>query len=57
MDAPEYTDEQIVERIKIALHNRNRKNPCLCGSGKKYKDCCRDMHKAKFAEYQRGQDK
>lgn len=38
----------LIESVKIALKGRNKNNPCLCGSGKKYKSCCRGEHTKLF---------
>ncbi|MCE7729646.1 SEC-C metal-binding domain-containing protein [Vibrio campbellii] len=46
------TEADIVEFIKYMLKPRNRNTPCLCGSGKKYKNCCRGQHVADFKKYQ-----
>ncbi len=46
-----YTDDEIISVIKQALKPANRNQPCLCGSGKKYKKCCRGEHQVKFNQY------
>lgn len=43
----------IIHMIEKALKPANRNRPCLCGSGKKYKKCCRGEHLVKFNQYKK----
>ncbi|MBE8578623.1 SEC-C metal-binding domain-containing protein [Vibrio sp. OPT18] len=49
-------NQAVIEQIKIALEPCNKNNPCLCGSGKKYRHCCRKKHARMFKAYQREND-
>ncbi|HCE4778090.1 TPA: SEC-C domain-containing protein [Vibrio parahaemolyticus] len=51
-----YTDDEIIHIIKQALKPANRNRPCQCGSGKKYKKCCRAEHVVKFNQFQKEHD-
>ncbi|EPJ2790541.1 SEC-C metal-binding domain-containing protein [Vibrio parahaemolyticus] len=48
-----YTDDEIIHIIEEALKPANRNRPCICGSGKKYKKCCRGNHLVKFNQFKR----
>ncbi|MBD6983496.1 SEC-C metal-binding domain-containing protein [Vibrio parahaemolyticus] len=48
-----YTDDEIIHIIEEALKPANRNRPCLCGSGKKYKKCCRGDHLVKFNQFKK----
>ncbi|MFW1350492.1 SEC-C metal-binding domain-containing protein [Vibrio parahaemolyticus] len=39
--------------IEQALKPANRNRPCICGSGKKYKKCCRGGHLVKFNQFKK----
>ncbi|MEF1158882.1 SEC-C metal-binding domain-containing protein [Vibrio parahaemolyticus] len=36
-----HKDVEDLARIDMALKNSNKNMECLCGSGKKFKKCCR----------------
>ncbi|CAH6819598.1 hypothetical protein VCHA29O37_140097 [Vibrio chagasii] len=48
-----YTDDEIIHIIEEALKPAKRNRPCLCGSGKKYKKCCRGDHLVKFNQFKK----
>ncbi|HBC3521485.1 TPA: SEC-C domain-containing protein [Vibrio parahaemolyticus] len=48
-----YTDDEIIHIIVEALKPANRNRPCLCGSGKKYKKCCRGDHLVRFNQFKK----
>ncbi|MBD6980428.1 SEC-C metal-binding domain-containing protein [Vibrio parahaemolyticus] len=48
-----YTDDEIIHIIEEALKPANRNRPCICGSGKKYKKCCRGDHLVKFNQFKK----
>lgn len=48
-----YTDDEIIHIIEEALKPANRNRPCICGSGKKYKKCCRGNHLVKFNQFKK----
>lgn len=50
----EYSDDEMIRMIEHALKPTNRNRPCLCGSGKKYKKCCRGEHLVKFNQFKKG---
>lgn len=47
----ELPKSEVVNMIKRALKPANRNRPCLCGSGNKYKKCCRGKHQAMWNKY------
>ena len=49
----EYSDDEMIRIIAHALKPANRNRPCLCGSGKKYKKCCRGEHQVKFNQFKK----
>ncbi|MDW9225144.1 SEC-C metal-binding domain-containing protein [Vibrio parahaemolyticus] len=51
MQSEVYTDDEIIHIIEQALKPANRNRPCICGSGKKYKKCCRGGHLVKFNQF------
>lgn len=51
-----YTDDEIIHIIEQALKPANRNRPCQCGSGKKYKKCCRAEHVVKFNQFKKEHD-
>ncbi|ETZ11012.1 SEC-C metal-binding domain-containing protein [Vibrio parahaemolyticus] len=48
-----YTDDEIIHIIEEALKPANRNRPCICGSGNKYKKCCRGDHLVKFNQFKK----
>ncbi len=53
MQGDVYTDDEIILIIGQALKPANRNRPCICGSGKKYKKCCRGHHLVKFNQFKK----
>ncbi|MEA5281409.1 SEC-C metal-binding domain-containing protein [Vibrio parahaemolyticus] len=51
-----YTDDEIIHIIEASLKPVNRNRPCICGSGKKYKKCCRGDHLVKFNQFKKEQN-
>ena len=39
-DIKDYETLQLVGKTKVLDHHTGRNEPCICGSGKKYKRCC-----------------
>ncbi|HHC7382059.1 SEC-C metal-binding domain-containing protein [Vibrio parahaemolyticus] len=48
-----YTDDEIIHIIEEALKPANRNRSCICGSGKKYKKCCRGDHLVRFNQFKK----